>query len=63
MRKLTASEILCVCGGVRASDAAELSPFQTQLHNTQVESELFEDVSPNSMTPIDNFGLPDSRAD
>ena len=45
MRKLTANEILCVHGGVQATDAAELSPFQTQLHNIQIEAELFEDVS------------------
>ena len=63
MRKLTANEILCVHGGVQATDAAELSPFQTQLHNIQIEAELFEDASLSSVTPIDEFGPLDSRTD
>ena len=63
MRKLSTNEILCVHGGVQATDAAELSPFQTQLHNTQIEAELFEAAGPNSLTPIDDFGRPNGLTD
>ena len=63
IRALSANMIWCVHGGVQATDATELSPFQTQLHNTQIESELSEDASLSSVTPIDEFGPLDSRTD
>ena len=44
MRELSADEIVCVHGGVKAAESIQLSPSIIHHHNTQLEAELFDDI-------------------
>ena len=42
MRELTASEIACVYGGATAAENPDNSHFVAQMHNAELEADIFD---------------------